>query len=171
VICLAKASSTKALNEKTITLKEKFLESETYKKGFVLVNHTVKRTKTTEDEIDTTFNRTIKAGLYNLRSRGLSDYEQNQQIASQKTKVIRITDEFFAEPIIRKALVSAEANFFRYNNLVQHIPDLKTVDELIEEYLPKYEITYTYEDGKDIGSIERPRKVTTACRCYLARSS
>lgn len=147
------------VERKTITLKTKFLESETYKKGFVLVNHTVKRTKTTEDEIDTTFNRTIKAGLYNLRSRGLSDYEQNQQIASQKTKVIRITDEFFAVPIIRKALVSAEANFFRYNNLVQHIPDLKTVDELINEYLPKYEITYTYEDGKDIGLLNAQEKL------------
>jgi type III restriction enzyme len=89
----------------------------------------------------------------------LSDYEQNQQIASQKTKVIRITDEFFAEPIIRKALVSAEANFFRHNNLVQHIPDLKTVDELIEKYLPKYEITYTYEDGKDIGLLNAQEKL------------
>ncbi len=68
------------VERKTITLKQKFLESETYKKGFVLVNHTVKRTKTTDDEIDTTFNRTIKAGLYNLRARGLSDYEQNQQL-------------------------------------------------------------------------------------------
>jgi type III restriction enzyme len=147
------------VEQKTITLKTKFLESETYKKGFVLVNHTVKRTKTTEDEIDTTFNRTIKAGLYNLRARGLTDYEQNQQIASQKTKVIRITDEFFAEPIIRKALVSAEANFFRHNNLVHHIPDLKTVDELIEKYLPKYEITYTYEDGKDISLLNAQEKL------------
>lgn len=147
------------VERKTIMLKQKFLESETYKKGFVLVNHTVKRTKTTDEEIDTTFNRTIKAGLYNLRARALSDYEQNQQIAAQKTKVIRITDEFFAEPIIRKALVSAEANFFRYNNLVQHIPDLKTVDELIEKYLPRYEITYTYEDGKDIGLLNAQEKL------------
>ncbi len=38
-----------------------------------------------------------------------------------ENKVIRITDEFFAMPIIRKALVSAEANFFRFNNLVEHI--------------------------------------------------
>jgi type III restriction enzyme len=147
------------VERKTITLKAKFLESETYRKGFVLVNHTVKRTKTTNEEIDTTFNRTIKAGLYNLQARGLSDYEQNQQIASQKTKIIRISDEFFAEPIIRKALVSAEANFFRYNNLVHHIPDLKTVDELINNYLPKYEITYTYEDGKDIGLLNAQEKL------------
>jgi type III restriction enzyme len=147
------------IEQKTITLKQKFIESEIYKKGFVLVNHTVKRTKTTDEEIDTTFNRTIKAGLYNLRARGLSDYEQNQQIASQKTKVIRITDEFFAEPIIRKALVSAEANFFRFNNLCHHIPDLKTVDELISKYLPKYEITYTYEDGKDIGLLNAQEKL------------
>lgn len=147
------------VEKRTITLKQKFLESETYKKGFVLVNHTVKRTKTTDEEIDTTFNRTIKAGLYNLRARALSDYEQNQQIAAQKTRTIRITDEFFAEPIIRKALVSAEANFFRYNNLVHHIPNLRTVDELIKEYLPKYEIAYTYEDGKDIGLLSAQEKL------------
>ncbi len=147
------------IEQKTIKLKQHFLESDTYKKGFVLVNQTQKRIKTTNEEIDTTFNRTIKAGLYNLRTRSLSDYEQNQQIASQKNKVIRITNEFFAEPIIRKALVSAEANFFRYNNLVHHLPNLKTVDELITEYLPKYEITYTYEDGKDIGLLNAQEKL------------
>ncbi len=147
------------VEKKTITLKQDFLKSETYKKGFVLVNQTLKRTKTTDEEIDTTFNRTIKAGLYHLRSRNLSDYEQNQQIASQKTKIIRITDKFFAEPIIRKALVSAEANFFRFNNLINHIPDLKTIDELINKYLPKYEITYTYEDGKDINLLNAQEKL------------
>ncbi len=147
------------VEKKTITLKRHFLESETYKKGFVLVNRTQKRTKTTKEEIDTTFNRSIKAGLYNLRTRSLSDYEQNQQIESQKTKIIRITDEFFAEPIIRKALVSAEANFFRFNNLIHHIPDLKSVDELINDYLPKYEITYTYEDGKDISLLSAAEKL------------
>ncbi len=147
------------IEQKTITLKQHFLESETYKKGFVLVNHTTKRNKTTDEEIDTTFNRTIKAGLYNLRARALNDYEQNQQIASQKTKVIRITDEFFAEPIIRKALVCAEANFFRFNNLRHHIPELQTVDELMNKYLPKYAITYTYEDGKDIGSLNAQEKL------------
>lgn len=147
------------VEKKTITLKQHFLESETYKKGFVLVNHTEKRTKTTEDEIDLTFNRTIKAGLYNLRARSLSDFEQNQQIASQRTKVIRINEEFFNRNIIRKALVSAEANFFRYNNLIHHLPDLASVDELIDKYLPKYEITYTYEDGKDIGLLNPQEKL------------
>lgn len=147
------------IEKKTITLKQQFIESETYKKGFVLVNHTQKRTKTTDEEIDTTFNRTIKAGLYNLRARSLSDYEQNQQIANQKTKIIRINNEFFAEPIIRKALVSAEANFFRFNNLRHHIPELQTVDDLIRKYLPKYTITYTYEDGKDINLLSAQEKL------------
>lgn len=109
------------VEKKTITMKEKFLASETYKKGFVLVNQTVKRTKTKGEEVDTTFNRIIKAGSYNLRARGLSDAEQNQIIAGKKVDVIRITEEFFPLPIIRKALVSAEANFFRFNNLCEHI--------------------------------------------------
>lgn len=147
------------VEKKTITLKQHFLESDTYTKGFVLINQKQKRTKTTDEEIDTTFNRTIKAGLYNLRARALSDYEQNQQIASQKTKKINVTDEYFSEPIIRKALVSAEANFFRFNNLIHHLPDLNSVDELIEKYLPQYEITYTYEDGKDINLLSAQEKL------------
>jgi len=147
------------VEKKTINLKQHFLKSDTYTKGFVLINQKQKRTKTTDEEIDTTFNRTIKAGLYNLRSRALSDYEQNQQIASQKTKKIKVTEEYFAEPIIRKALVSAEANFFRFNNLILHLPDLKSVDELIDKYLPKYEITYTYEDGKDINLLSAQEKL------------
>ncbi len=36
---------------------------------------------------------------------------------------------------------------------------MKTVDELIEKYLPKYEITYTYEDGKDIGLLNAQEKL------------
>jgi len=89
------------VEKKTITMKQKFLESETYQKGFVLVNQTVKRTKTKGDEIDTTFKRIIKAGSYNLRARGLSDFEQNQIVAGQKVDVIRITEEFFPLPIIK----------------------------------------------------------------------
>lgn len=138
------------IEKMTITMKNKFLESETYNKGFVLVNHTEKRTKLLGEEIDTTFNRVIKAGLYNLRASGLSDFEQNQIIAGQRTEVIRITEEFFALPIIRKALMSAEGNFFRFNNLCEHLVGITTVDELIEKYLPLYEIKYTYEDGKNI---------------------
>ncbi len=147
------------VEKKTITMKQKFLESDTYKKGFVLVNHTVKRTKTTDDEIDTTFNRVIKAGAYHLRARGLSDYEQNQVVAGQKTTTINITKEYFSLPIIRKALVSAEGNFFRFNNLQEHIKGIETIDELIEEYLPLYEIKYTYEDGKDIHILSPTEKL------------
>ncbi len=147
------------IEKKTIAMKQKFLDSETYKKGFVLVNHTEKRTKTLGEEIDTTFNRIIKAGLYNLRARGLSDYEQNQTVASYKVAVIRITEEFFPLPIIRKALVSAEANFFRFNNLSDHVVGIKTIDELIEKYLPLYEIKYTYEEGKNISQLSPTEKL------------
>lgn len=147
------------VEKKTITMKQKFLDSETYKKGFVLVNHTEKRTKTKSDEIDTTFNRVIKAGSYNLRAMGLTDYEQNQIIAGQKVAVIRIAEEYFPLPIIRKALVSAEGNFFRFNNLCEHIVGISTVDELIEKYLPLYEIKYTYEEGKSISQLSPTEKL------------
>lgn len=147
------------IEKKTISMKQKFLESDTYKKGFVLVNHTEKRTKTLGDEVDTTFKRIIKAGLYNLRARGLSDFEQNQIIAGQKVDIIRITEEYFPIQIIRKALVASENNFFRFNNLCHHIVGIKTVDELIEEYLPLYEIKYTYEEGKGIHQLNSTEKL------------
>jgi len=140
-------------------MKQKFLDSETYKKGFVLVNQTEKRTKTLGEEIDTTFNRVIKAGSYNLRARSLSDVEQSQIIAGQKVDIIRITDEYFSLPILRKALVSAEGNFFRFNNLCEHIVGITTIDELIEKYLPKYEIKYTYEEGKGIDQLSPTEKL------------
>lgn len=147
------------VEKKTITMKQAFIESETYKSGFVLVNQTIKRTKTKGEEIDTTFKQVIKANKYTLRARGLSDREQNQIIAGQKVDVIRITDEFFPLPIIRKALVSAEANFFRFNNLCEHIVGINTVDELIEKYLPLYEIKYTYEEGKSISQLSPTEKL------------
>lgn len=147
------------VEKKTIAMKQKFLESETYKKGFVLVNHTEQRTKTKDDEIDTTFKRVIKAGSYNLRARGLSDFEQNQIIAGQKVDVISITEEYFPLPVIRKALVSAEGNFFRFNNLSKHIVGINTIDELIEKYLPLYKISYTYEEGKGISQLNPIEKL------------
>jgi type III restriction enzyme len=147
------------VEKKTIAMKQKFLESETYKKGFVLVNHTEQRTKTKDDEIDTTFKRVIKAGSYNLRARGLSDFEQNQIIAGQKVDVISITEEYFPLPVIRKALVSAEGNFFRFNNLSKHIVGISTIDELIEKYLPLYKISYTYEEGKGISQLNPIEKL------------
>lgn len=147
------------IEKKTITMKQKFLESDTYKKGFVLVNQTIKRTKTTDDEVDTTFNRIIKAGLYNLRATGLSDFEQNQIVAGYKVDEISVTEEYFPMPVIRKALVSAEGNFFRFNNLREHIKGISTVNELIENYLPLYKIKYTYEEGKGISQLNATEKL------------
>lgn len=147
------------VEKKTITMKQNFLESDTYKKGFVLVNQTEKRTKILGEEIDTTFNRVIKAGSYNLRAVGLSVVEQDQIMAGQKVDVIHINDEYFPRPIIRKALVSAEGNFFRFNNLCEHIVGIKSIDELIEKYLPKYEIKYTYEKGKSISQLSPTEKL------------
>ena len=52
--------------------------SETYQKGFVLTNCQIYRKKTTDEEIDTTFNKIIKASNYNLHSTGISDKDQNR---------------------------------------------------------------------------------------------
>jgi len=147
------------VEKKTITLKQHFLESETYKKGFVFVNKTEKRNKVLGEEIETTFNRIIKAGAYNLRARGLTDYEQNQIIGNQKIEVIRISEEYFSLELIRKALMSAEGNFFRFNNVSEHIFGMDTIDDLITKYLPRYEIKYIYEEGKGIDELSPQEKL------------
>lgn len=147
------------VERKTITMKRRFLDSETYKKGFVLVNQTEKRKKTTNEDIDTTFKRVIKASTYNLRSGGLSDSEENQIVASQHTKEIHIADEYFSRPIIYKALMSSENDFFRFENLRHHLIGIETIDQLIDDYLPLYTIKYTYEDGKDISLLSAQEKL------------
>ena len=147
------------VEKKTIQMKEQFMASDTYKKGFVLVNKTIKRKKTSEEDIDTTFNKVLKAGSYNLRARALSDWEQNSYVAEQRNKTIRINEEFFPKHLVEKALMGAENGFFRFNNLREHIVGLKTIDTLVDEYLPKYEIKYTYEEGKDIGLLNPQEKL------------
>ena len=144
---------------KTIRLKQQFLASQTYKSGFVLVNKKEKRTKTQADELDTTFNRTIKAPAYKLKVADLSDAEQNQIIASQKIDTIHIIPKYFSRPIIRKALVSAENNFFRFNNLKHHLVELQTIDELIDKLLPQFQIQYIYEQGNEIDNLTPKKKL------------
>lgn len=145
--------------ERTIRMKSKFMASETYRCGVVLVNSIIKRVRTTDEEIDTTFNQPIKASRYRLQSAGLSDREQNNYEASQLSRHIRMTDEFFSRRIIEKALFKAENNFFRFNNLQNHIPGIHSIDELIDNYLPKYDIAYFYQDGKDIYNLDAKEKL------------
>lgn len=144
--------------ERTIHMKTRFMASETYRRGVVLVNSITKRLRTTDDEIDTTFNQPIIAGHYRLQSAGLTDREQNGYEASQLSRHIRITDEFFSRRIIEKALFQAENNFFRFNNLRKHIPGISSVDELVDNYLTQYDIQYFYQTGKDIDDLSADEK-------------
>ncbi len=149
----------KSMEKRTIKLKSEFLNSETYKKGFVLVNQQLHRSKTTDTEIDATFRREIKASTYRLYTRSLTDKEQNSIQAGIQYKTIHLTDEYFSPLIIRKALMLAENNFFRFNHLKNHIVGIESIDELIEKYLPLYEIKYSYSEGKDIDQLEAHEKL------------
>lgn len=144
---------------RTIHMKQRFIASETYRHGVVLVNGVEKRRKTTADEIDTTFDDVIEARRYLIRSTSMSDKEQNQSQASELSRIIRLTPEYFGKQIIEKALMRAENNFFRFNNLRRHIVGIRSIDELVNNYLPKYEIKYFYEPGKDIDEISPDEKL------------
>lgn len=147
------------VEKRTIHLKPSFMQSHTYKNGFVLVNEQQFRPKTTDDDINNAFNREIKAHSYRLHQRGLTNIEQNKHQANIKSKTIYLKEPHFSREIIRKALSCAENGFFRFNNITQHIADLKSLDVLIDEYLPKYQIIYSYEHGKDINELKPNEKL------------
>ena len=149
----------KSTEKHTITLKSDFMNSETYKKGFVLVNQQEFRNKTTDSEIDTTFKREIKASAYQLHAGSLTDKQQNQIQAEVNHKTIDLTEEYFSRPVLKKALVATEGNFFRFNYLREHIVGLDSMDELIDNYLPLYQIRYSYTEDKDIHDLMVFQKV------------
>lgn len=147
------------VEKRTIRLKTSFMQSQTYQHGFVLVNEQEYRKKTEQRDIDKAFNRSIKASFYRLHSRGLTDVEQNKRQASIREKNIRLTDEFFSRALLRKALIGAENGFFWFKNIKNHITDLDSIDTLIEDYLPKYDIRFSYEQGKDIAELSANEKL------------
>ena len=70
--------------------------------------------------------------------------DKNRYTASLATDIIRIDENSFSEVVIRKALMAAENDFFRFENIKKHIVGLDSIDTLIKEYLPRFEIKYTY---------------------------
>ena len=141
------------VQKRTIRLKPAFMQSQTYQNGFVLVNEREFRPKTTATDIDNAFNREIKANFYRLHNRTLTDSEQNQRQSGIKFKQIRLSEPYFSQELIRKALMRAENGFFRFNHIIKHISDLDSIDTLIDVYLPMYQISYSYEQGKDIDEL------------------
>ena len=137
------------VERRTISMKPEFVESATYKHGFVLANRTVKRDRTTDTEIDNTFKKVINAASYQLRARGLTDKEQNEAQSQQRVRQINIVIDFDVL-VVLKALMRAENGFFRFGNLKEHLIGLDSVDTFIEKYLSLYTIKYSYESGKDI---------------------
>lgn len=146
------------VERKVIRMKPGFTESDTYKNGFVLVNRTEKRLRTTDEDIDKTFKRAIHASSYQLRARALTDLEQNTQQSSQATAKINIVIDF-EDPVILKALMRAENGFFRFANLKEHVIGLETIDDFISKYLSLYDITYSYEPGKEIHKLNPNEKL------------
>jgi type III restriction enzyme len=140
------------VEKKVITMKSSFIESDTYKHGFVLVNTTVKRAKTTEDEIEATFNKVLHIRPYTLHARALSDREQNERQATMRHTENNLFVDF-SDEIIKKALMTAENGFFRYGNLIEHIPGLLSIDEFMNRYLKLVNLRYEYIKGKELDSL------------------
>ncbi|PNP97849.1 DEAD/DEAH box helicase family protein [Moraxella sp. RCAD0137] len=147
------------VEKRTIHLKPKFLQSQTYQKGFVLVNRQEFRSKNTQSDIDLTFNRQIIASSYKLHTHTLTDKEQNTALSALNYKTIKISAEYFSRHLLYKALILAENGFFRLNNLKKHIIGISSIDEMIDVYLPKCDIKYGYVQGKDIDDLSAHEKL------------
>lgn len=147
------------VEKKTIYLKPTFIQSQTYQKGFVFINHQEYRSKNTQSDIDLTFNRQIIASPYQIQSQFLSDKEQNKQLSAMSYKTIKITNEYFSRHLLYKALIRAENGFFRLNHLKKHIIGISSIDEMIDIYLPMYDIQYGYVKGKDISDLSAHEKL------------
>lgn len=150
---------TEGIEKRTIHLKPQFLASQTYKNGFVLVNHQEYRSKNDNREIDLTFNRQIIASPYQVYSKSLTDKEQNKQLSATQYKNITITDAYFSRHLLYKALMIAENGFFRLNNLKNHLVGIDSIDTMIDDYLPMCDIQYSYIAGKDIDELSACEKL------------
>lgn len=155
--------------KRTIYLKDSFIKSDTYKTGFVLANTQKIRQKTEQSLIDETFNCTIKATSYQLYNQTLSDKDNNKRLASQRVDTITLSENYFSRAIIDKALMRAEYGFFRFENITKHIVGLDSIDTLIDKYLPKCQIEYTYDFDKNINRLSPKEKLQLLVNMILPK--
>lgn len=82
-------------NERTLFLKESFKNTETYKKGFVLLNSLEKRKKPKlSHEEELIFHKTLTIRNFEMRFRALSDYENNLDMAGLHAGKFQLTEEY-----------------------------------------------------------------------------
>lgn len=137
-------------NLRELRLKNIFKESETYKRGFVLLNRREERSKNlSDDEIQEAFYRPLEIRNYQMIIRVLSDAQKNREIDSKNADVLRLTAKYgFNIWLVKWALYYYQNKFFRFENLKKHIRELRSIDHFIEEFLEKYEIQYYFSNKK-----------------------
>ena len=130
-----------------ITMKDAFLHSNTYQKGFILKNKLEKRKAKTAQEQGPIFddNDPIIVRDYELFMQGLDDENKdtNPNIQIESFTI----QEYFSEYIVRKALVKIGDDFFRFYKLKGRREDIKSIDDFIQNELNNYSITYKYYKG------------------------
>jgi type III restriction enzyme len=141
-----------------ITMKDNFINSKTYKKGFIFVNKTENRPKLTESDIEEVFSKPLEVSYYQLYGDGLTDKEENQIQAQKRIGNINIVKDF-EDNIIKKALLRAENNFFRFKNLSKQVNNIESIDDFIRESLRRYKINYYYEHGKEVNNLDPQEKL------------
>ena len=135
-------------NLRELRLKNIFKESETYKRGFVLLNRREERSKNlSDDEIQEAFYRPLEIRNYQMITRVLSDAQKNREIDSKNADVLRLTAKYgFNIWLVKWALYYYQNKFFRFENLKKHIRELRSIDHFIAEFLEKYEIQYYFSN-------------------------
>lgn len=146
-------------NLRELRLKNIFKESETYKRGFVLLNRREERSKNlSDDEIQEAFYRPLEIRNYQMITRVLSDAQKNREIDSKNVDMLSLTEKYgFNIWLVKWALYYYQNKFFRFENLKKHIRELRSIDHFIEEFLEKYEIQYYFSNKKISDCLARER--------------
>ena len=159
---IAKLKNEGIMNEQVATvsieMKNIFKKSDTYNRGFVLVNGIEKRPKTTKDEKDRVFGEVIDVRPYELLARSLTDSEEAGKSDAMKVGSLNIVKDF-NRGVIYKALMCAENGFFRFANLKEHITYIESTDQFIDDGLGRYTVKYEYHGKKDIHLLEPNEKL------------
>lgn len=157
-------------NQRELWLKNIFKNSETYKNGFVLVNSLEKRQKPKIDKNEEqSFEKILQIKDYSISVTDLSDREKYDQEASLRSASFSLTEEFgFNKWFWRSALYYYKNKFFRFENLKEHFLELESMDDFIENFLPKYQLAYRF-DKEEITKLDIRRRFSLAMYVILPK--
>jgi len=147
----------KTRKELTLKIKEEFKKTKTYKSGMIFVNKRVAYDRSQVVGLDSSIiNTNYSYSIKTEHSNELVIFE-NAKIKQLKLKREKVNLIELGKNVVRKALATIPA--FKFNELIQLFPNLRSIDEFItsENYLGKISIVVSGQEDvlKNIPQIEK----------------